>query len=405
MTIHPVTPVTPPSPADASHQAPSAGHPIYQMTSLGRQWAYTLPTGLFSTPVTGDTLTYAATLADGSALPAWLRFDQAKQAFSGTPDGKTPNSMEIKITATNKGGLSSSTTLTLQTEPNVFEVGTFQTVSAPAGQASIFESGTFAKLTAGNEDHALLVTGAFDSATLGNGNNSVILAGSSNTLTAGNGNNAVTATDSSATVKLGDGNNTIVTEGSANVTVGAGRNSIKATGSFTTLNLGDGNNTIVAVGGSANVTVGAGSNTIKATGSFTTLNLGDGTDAATLGNSFANVKVGHGTYDLEFASGFGSKLAFGADATSDRLWFQHVGSDLRIGVLGSAENVTVKNWYASNPEHVSQIVAGDGKALSDFDVEKLVQAMAAFAPPAAGQAALTANEQKALQPALAANWR
>ncbi|NTV75870.1 MAG: hypothetical protein HGA66_16905, partial [Holophaga sp.] len=33
----------------------------------------------------GDTLTYTATQADGSALPTWLTFTAATRTFSGTP--------------------------------------------------------------------------------------------------------------------------------------------------------------------------------------------------------------------------------------------------------------------------------------------------------------------------------
>ena len=33
----------------------------------------------------GDTLTYAVTLADGSALPSWLTFNAATRTLSGTP--------------------------------------------------------------------------------------------------------------------------------------------------------------------------------------------------------------------------------------------------------------------------------------------------------------------------------
>ncbi len=37
----------------------------------------------FSDVDVGDTLTYSATLADGTPLPSWLSFDAATQTFSG----------------------------------------------------------------------------------------------------------------------------------------------------------------------------------------------------------------------------------------------------------------------------------------------------------------------------------
>ncbi len=46
---------------------------------------FQVPSNTFSDVDVGDTLTYSATLADGTALPSWLSFDAATQTFSGTP--------------------------------------------------------------------------------------------------------------------------------------------------------------------------------------------------------------------------------------------------------------------------------------------------------------------------------
>jgi Ca2+-binding RTX toxin-like protein len=73
-------------------------------------------------------------------------------------------------------------------------------------------------------------------------------------------------------------------------------------------------------------------------------------------------------------------------------------------IIGTADKATVQNWYLGNAYHVEQIKSGDGKLLQDTQVDKLVQAMAAFAPPAMGQTSLTAAQQTALAPVLAANW-
>jgi hypothetical protein len=54
---------------------------------------------------------------------------------------------------------------------------------------------------------------------------------------------------------------------------------------------------------------------------------------------------------------------------------------------------------------VEQFKTADNKVLLDSRVENLVQAMAAFAPPAAGQTSLPQNIQDALAPVLAANWQ
>lgn len=335
-----------------TYSAPTSGKTLYDMTSLGQPWTYTLPQGWFTSSVRGDNLTYSAVLANGSPLPAWLTFDPVKQTFSGMPPDQTAATHGIKITATDMGGLSASTILNVQLQPNVFKVSDeYQTVTAPAGQTAIFESGELDTVIAGDENHVLLITGSDASATLGGGNNSVTLSGLVATVTAGNGNNVVTATGADETITVGSGNNAIVV-----------------------------------------------------TGEFATLNLGDGIDSGTLKGSSSTVNVGHGTYNLAFTSAPGGSLAFSSDVASDHLWFEHVGQDLRIDVIGSTETVTLKSWYATSPGHASAIIAGDGKTVSDVDVEKLVQAMASFAPPAAGQTAMTPTEQQQLAPVLAANW-
>jgi hypothetical protein len=54
---------------------------------------------------------------------------------------------------------------------------------------------------------------------------------------------------------------------------------------------------------------------------------------------------------------------------------------------------------------VEQFRTADNHSLVDSRVENLVQAMAAFSPPGAGQTTLPPAYQTALNPVLAANWQ
>ncbi|MBI4985583.1 MAG: putative Ig domain-containing protein, partial [Rhodocyclales bacterium] len=56
----------------------------------------------------GDSLNYIATLADGSALPAWLAFDGATGTFSGVPGNWDVASLDLTVTATDPLGQSAS---------------------------------------------------------------------------------------------------------------------------------------------------------------------------------------------------------------------------------------------------------------------------------------------------------
>ncbi len=59
--------------------------------------------GNFSDP-DSDTLTYAATLADGSALPSWLSFDENTGIFSGRPAQSDAGTLSVRVTATDPSG-------------------------------------------------------------------------------------------------------------------------------------------------------------------------------------------------------------------------------------------------------------------------------------------------------------
>jgi hypothetical protein len=69
-----------------------------------------------STDVDGDSLTYTATKADGSALPSWLNFDAATRTFSGTPPQDFNGVVAVKMT-TSDGSLSDSETFNLTVNP------------------------------------------------------------------------------------------------------------------------------------------------------------------------------------------------------------------------------------------------------------------------------------------------
>ncbi|MEM6829056.1 MAG: putative Ig domain-containing protein [Bacteroidota bacterium] len=74
----------------------------------GEAFSYQIPDGTFSDPNPSDSFTFSANLADGSALPAWLTLDAATGTFSGTPTGADADVLTIRVTATDKDGLTES---------------------------------------------------------------------------------------------------------------------------------------------------------------------------------------------------------------------------------------------------------------------------------------------------------
>jgi VCBS repeat-containing protein len=69
--------------------------------NFNKSFWFQLPGGVFADADKGDTLVYSATLANGAALPSWLKFDAATGAFSGTAP-KSVSSFDVRLTATDK---------------------------------------------------------------------------------------------------------------------------------------------------------------------------------------------------------------------------------------------------------------------------------------------------------------
>ena len=86
-----------------------------QSATEDASFSYQIPAGSFDDLDTSDTLTYTATLADGSALPGWLSFDASTRTFSGTPENGDVGSLDVRVTATDPHGSSVDDVFTLTT--------------------------------------------------------------------------------------------------------------------------------------------------------------------------------------------------------------------------------------------------------------------------------------------------
>lgn len=85
------------------NDTPQAGIALTdQAARMGNPFVWRLPQGAFVDIDAGDTLTYSARLADGSALPEWLSFDAATGSFSDTP--ATTGRYDIQVTASDLAG-------------------------------------------------------------------------------------------------------------------------------------------------------------------------------------------------------------------------------------------------------------------------------------------------------------
>jgi len=139
------------------------------------------------------------------------------------------------------------------------------------------------------------------------------------------------------------------------------------------------------------------------------LNGGSGNDTLSGGAGNDTYLFGQGSggdiiSDYDATSGNADVLSVGAGVAIDQLWFQHVGNNLEVSIIGTTDKGTISNWYSGTGYHVEQFKTADGHVLLDSQVANLVNAMASFTPPAAGQTTLPSDYQTTLEPVIAANW-
>ena len=158
------------------------------------------------------------------------------------------------------------------------------------------------------------------------------------------------------------------------------------------------------------LTGGAGDDNLNGAVGNDTLIGGSGNDVLNGGAGNDTYVFGRGS-GLDVISDYDSTarntdvLSVGTGVAANQMWFRQAGSDLEISIIGTTDKSTISNWYSGSAFHVEQFKTSDGKTLLDSQVDLLVSAMAAFAPPAAGQTTLPANYQTVLNPVIAANWK
>ncbi|MFM8331841.1 MAG: calcium-binding protein [Candidatus Methylumidiphilus sp.] len=165
----------------------------------------------------------------------------------------------------------------------------------------------------------------------------------------------------------------------------------------------------VALAGNILIDGGYGNDTIYGNNSANTLAGGKGDDLLNGGQGGDTYQFGRGLgkdsiSDYDTTAGATDTLSIGAEVTESQLWFRKVGNDLEMRIIGTSDRATVKDWYLGEDYHIEEFKLADGSTLLDSQVDNLVNAMAAFAPPASGQTTLSQTYQNALNGVIAANW-
>ncbi len=215
------------------------------------------------------------------------------------------------------------------------------------------------------------------------------------------------------------GNDTLDGGDGADILIGGTGNDtyiVDNVGDVVTENLNEG---IDIVNSSVTYSLAANVENLKLTGTAAINGTGNALNNILQGNSASNTLMGgtgNDTYLLsrsdgsdtisenDAATGNTDLAQFGTGIATDQLWFRQVGNNLEVDVIGTSDSFTVNNWYLGSQYHVEQFKTSDGKMLLDSQVQNLVQAMASFAPPAAGQTTLPTAYANILNPVIVANW-
>ena len=160
----------------------------------------------------------------------------------------------------------------------------------------------------------------------------------------------------------------------------------------------------VLTGNSANnkLTGGAGDDRLEGLAGTDTLVGGAGNDSYVLGRGYGADTIVENDSTPENAD----SATFLDGVASDQIWFRRVGNNLEASIIGTSDALVLRDWYRGAAFRVERFHTTDAdKALLESNVQLLVDAMAAFAPPAPGLTTLPPDYQAALNPVIAVNWQ
>ena len=162
-------------------------------------------------------------------------------------------------------------------------------------------------------------------------------------------------------------------------------------------------------GSSGNDTLygGAGNDALYGNAGHDVLDGGSGHDylEGGAGNDTYIFRAGDGQDTINNADGtIGDDVLKMMDIKADDLWFEKSGDNLLINLIGTADRVTVNNWYSSSYNQIGTIEAGDS-ALVYNQVAQMVQAMAGLGAPGAADGGWTDEQKESLNPILTTYWQ
>jgi Ca2+-binding RTX toxin-like protein len=180
-------------------------------------------------------------------------------------------------------------------------------------------------------------------------------------------------------------------------------------GSFVTATGSAGDNVIIGSNGNDTLMGGAGNDTLIGGLGNDELEGDDGTDTLIggLGNDTFAFGLGDGQDLIQDNGGTADKIGFDIGIDPLDVVISRQANYLRLAIHGTADEVTIQNWYTSSANRIETIQAGNSQVLLSSQVDQLIQAMATFTAQNGGitwDQAIDQNPQ-GVQAVLAASWQ
>ncbi len=136
----------------------------------------------------------------------------------------------------------------------------------------------------------------------------------------------------------------------------------------------DGNDYLEGNSGDDSIWAGTGDDTLVGGLGNDTLNGGGGSDLYIFQNGDGQDTIRNN----DASTSTDDVLSFEGGISAEDLWFTHQQNDLVVNVLGSSDQVTFEEWFASDAAKIDEISVSDGQSLDKSQVNQLVSAMASF---------------------------
>ena len=326
-----------------------------QNVNAGTAFSFSVAPNAFSDIDTADTLVYSASLVNGAGLPSWLSFDAATRTFSGAlpggMDGGAPETLQLRVTATDTAGASASGEFVLNIAGGssgggiVPIVGTDHddVLSGTSGDDVIDGREGYDKMSGGTGDDAYFVDRSRSRVDL------VVEAAGAGYDTVHSSADFTLPTCVEELHLIGDRDLEGRGNALANVLIGS-----------------SGDNRLYGMAGDDLLLDDAGEDRLDGGDGDDVLNGGAGSDTLVGGKGDdVFVHARGGGHDLVQDSGGEDAIRFGTGIATGDVTVRRSGNDLVLKLSGGNGSVTARDWFYSPSKRVEQVQFADGTVWSE----------------------------------------